>query len=260
MRVIATLVKHWLVPGTMSFLLGGVMVGAAALNTGDVGSMAGRAWLTALAVAYWLMSLPAVAASLLAWSSTGDQPIQSADAARGARLMVVIGNGSVSYSDGRHRVDYLTRRSVYCAFEAARLYALCRPARIITSGGLTTGRSEADLLRDLLVACGVPAGSIVVESRSRTTAEQVANVTHMLEPGDQTRPLLVVTTPAHMPRVSGLFRSRGLTIVPAVTADLPYDDGRVGWRRWTPSMAALTGSASAVYELLARLGARWSTP
>jgi hypothetical protein len=48
-----------------------------------------------------------------------------------------------------------------------------------------------------------------------------------------------------------LFRARGIDAVPSVTPDLRYDEGRTGWRRWSPSTAALRGSESAMYEFLA---------
>jgi hypothetical protein len=60
-----------------------------------------------------------------------------------------------------------------------------------------------------------------------------------------------VTTAAHMARVMSLLTSHGVDAVPSVTPDLRYDEGRAGWGRWRPSMAALRGSESAMYEYLA---------
>ena len=47
------------------------------------------------------------------------------------------------------------------------------------------------------------------------------------------------------------FVAQGIDAMPSVTPDLRYDEGRTGWARWWPSMAALRGSESAMYEYLA---------
>jgi hypothetical protein len=47
------------------------------------------------------------------------------------------------------------------------------------------------------------------------------------------------------------FVAQGVDAIPSVTPDLRYDEGRTGWTRWWPSMAALRGSESAMYEYLA---------
>ncbi|MBS1817551.1 MAG: YdcF family protein [Acidobacteria bacterium] len=257
MRALSEFVKEWLVPGTMSCLLAGTIVGVVLLNVAATATL-GRVWLTLFAALYLLLSMPAVSSFLIARmqdthpaADAGGRP----DAATAAAdALIVVGNGSVHYTDGDRRVDYLTRRSVFCAFEAARIYAQARPSRVIATGGVAghpSARPEAELLRDLLVDLGVPVNQIGVEARSRTTAEQVANVCALLRAAGVRDPFIVVTTPAHMRRVLALFDQHGVRTIAATTPELRYDEGRTGWRRWWPSMAALTGSASAVYELLA---------
>jgi len=257
MRALSDFVKEWLVPGTMSCLLAGMVVGVVLLNVGATAMLA-RVWLTALAAVYLLLSMPAVSAFLIARmqgtnGSGPREPCVDGSTPTGGAL-IVVGNGSVHYTDGERRVDYLTRRSVYCAFEAARLYAAVRPSRVIATGGVAghpNARPEAELLRDLLVDLGVPSNQISIETRSRRTAEQVAHVCALLECTRARDPFIVVTTPAHMRRVLALFDTHGVRTIAATTPELRYDEGRTGWRRWRPSMAALTGSASAMYELLA---------
>lgn len=257
MRTLVSFVKQWLVPGTMPFLLLSLLAGTVLLNAGPTFLAAGRVWLTAVAVLYWLLSLPAVAAALIDRQGREYQSIIRPEDAVGATVLVVVGNGSVHYSDGTHAVDYLTRRSVFCVFEGARLYKVFRPDFVIATGGDAGNRPgatpEAELIRQMAVACGVPGDRVIVESRSRTTAEQVTNVVALLSERGIDGPVVVVTTSAHIARVASLFADRGMRIVPAVTPELRYDEGRSGWRRWWPSMAALTGSASAMYELLARV-------
>jgi uncharacterized SAM-binding protein YcdF (DUF218 family) len=239
----------------MTFLVLGLCVGVILLHADPRVRWLGDAWFIALVAVYWLLSLPAVAHALISRLQHKHGTIDTPAAAGGARVIVVVGNGSYSYADGRFIIDQLTRRSAFCVFEAARLYGLLQPDRVIVSGGFgtagTRARPESELMRDELVRFNVPFDRIVLESTSRTTDEQAANVARLLREKDGLARAVVVTTAAHMPRVMALFRARGIDAVPSVTPDLRYDEGRTGWRRWSPSTAALRGSESAMYELLA---------
>ena len=108
-------------------------------------------------------------------------------------------------------------------------------------------------MRDQLVIFQVPSDRILVESRSRTTSEQAANVTEIIEERRLAGPIVAVTTAAHMPRVMAEFGAHARDVVPSVASALRYDEGQTGWRRWVPSTAALRGSETVLYEVLARL-------
>jgi len=255
MRIIADAVKRFLIPGSGGFLFIVFGAGVVILNSGPFGMLLGRIWLTALLALYWLLSLPVVANALLTNLQRPYGTIRIAAEAQGAIVLVVIGNGSVHYASGAFFVNQLTRRSVHCTFEAARLYRLLDPERIVVSGGVVRPQSgavpESELIRDQLVAFGVPADRMVLESASRNTQEQIANAADLIATHGLPSPVVVVTTAAHVPRVMRCCANRGLRAVPSVTLDLQYDDGRVGWRRWVPRAAALRGSESAMYEYLA---------
>jgi uncharacterized SAM-binding protein YcdF (DUF218 family) len=256
---LSDIVKQWLIPGSFPFLLAGSTAGVTLLYAGGAAAAIGRVWLTMLVLLYWVLSLPAVCNALIAGlASTSISPRPSGR----VHAVVAFGNGNVHYTDGLNRVDYLTRRSVFCVFETARLYDIHRPARVITSGGVAghpDARPEAVLMRDLLVTCGVPSAAITMECRSRNTSEQVSNVVALLREDSQlaaTSSVVVVTTPAHSARLLRLFAMHQMPVVPAVMPELRYDEKRSGWNRWLPSMSALTGSASATYEYLANVRER----
>jgi uncharacterized SAM-binding protein YcdF (DUF218 family) len=234
-----------------------LVLGVALINGGAGAARAGRVWLTLVAAAYWCLSLPAVTSRLIAGLGERYGTINaSTPGVADARVLVVIGNGSVHYTDGRHAVDYLTRRSVFCVFEAARVYQLVQPDLVIATGGVAghpAACPEGELMADLLQRCRVPPAAIVAETASRTTAEQVSRVVSMLGTSEPNEPVLVVTTSAHMQRVVALFEAHNVRVIPSITPELRYDDGRRGWRRWVPSMAALTGSTSAMYEYMANM-------
>ena len=260
MQRFAAIVKYWLIPGSMTFLLVGLALGVVLLNAGPIATVAARAWLTSLLAAYFLLSLPIVANLLIAHLHRDFASIRLPRDAAGARVLVAFGNGSVHYAAGALTADMLTRRSYFCVFEAARLFRLLELDWVIASGGGASqdpnARSESDLMREELVRLEVPIDRILLESASRTTGEQVASVARLLDERGLIPPVIVVTTGAHMRRVMKLCRQRQLGAIPSVTPGLRYDEGRTGWRRWWPSLAALTGSHSALYEYLAVIYSR----
>jgi uncharacterized SAM-binding protein YcdF (DUF218 family) len=255
MRHVVHLAKAWLIPGSMPMLLMSVLVCAVLLNLGGPAALAGRVVLTVVAAAYCCLSLPVVSGWLIDRIGEKHRRLESAPAG-GRAAMVVFGNGSVHYTDGSCAVDYLTRRSVFCAFEAARVYRIVAPDVVIAAGGNAGpagAAPESELLASLLAACGVPRNRIVLESASRNTAAQVTNVLAQLAALAPGSTIIAVTTSAHVDRVVALFERHGVRAIAAPTPELRYDAGLTGWRRWLPSMAALTGSASVMYEWMARL-------
>ena len=250
------MVKQWLVPGSTSLLFLAVVAGAVLIAAGPPLRGFGQFLVVVIALLYWSLSLPAVASALIAGLGTRFGRVEASAKELGVRVLVAIGNGSVHYTDGRQHVDYLARRSVYCAFEAARVFELLAPELVITTGGPPgppPAKTEAELLRTMLIGFGVPDDLILAEGASTTTEQQVANVLMLIADRRISGPVAVITTTAHMTRVAALFAARGITIVPSVTPELLYDDGRTGVGRWLPSMSSLIGSSSAMYEYLANL-------
>jgi uncharacterized SAM-binding protein YcdF (DUF218 family) len=249
------IVKRMLIPGSMTFLSLSLVLTVALLHAEPAIRSLGDLWFGILVALYWLLSLPVVANALIGRLQGRYGTIRTAAEAHGAKTIVAVGNGSVSYTDGHFTSDQLTRRSTFCVFETTRLYRLLQPDEVIVSGGApglgSAARAEADLMREELVKLGVPAERIRADTISRTTEEQAVNVAQLLRQRDPGANAIVVTTAAHMPRVMRLFVAQGIDARPSVTPDLRYDEGRTGWTRWWPSTAALRGSESAMYEYLA---------
>jgi uncharacterized SAM-binding protein YcdF (DUF218 family) len=256
-QAMASVVKAALVPGSTAFLLLGLCAGVFLLYRGHRAITVGRLWLTVLSVTYVLLSLPPVSSALVSglqgrYSSLSDKP-----AARGARVVVVIGNGAVTHSAGGRELHQLARRTAFAVLEAERLYRLLEPEWIVASGGIpnpsTQHKPESEMMRDELVRLGVPSERILLESSSRTTAEQLSNVARILSEKGLGGPSVLVTTPAHARRAMSGAAAHRLDVIPSVTMELRYGTGETGWKQWRPSVDALRGSESAMYEYLAFL-------
>jgi uncharacterized SAM-binding protein YcdF (DUF218 family) len=122
-------------------------------------------------------------------------------------------------------------------------------ARVVLSGGngelLSSGLSEADATRDLLVAMGLDEHRLVLESHSRNTYENAvfSKETADPKPGEI---WILVTSAEHMPRAVGCFRHAGWDI-------LPYPVGYQTDGRWHFDQLNLGGNL----VMLSRAAHEW---
>jgi uncharacterized SAM-binding protein YcdF (DUF218 family) len=112
-------------------------------------------------------------------------------------------------------------------------------AKIIYSGGdpglFTRRGSEADVIPALFESLGVPPGRIMLESRSRNTAENAVYSKALAAPKPRERWLLV-TSAMHMPRAIGAFREAEFPV-----EAYPVDYKTNGWQ----DLGSVLGSLSA---------------
>lgn len=251
----STLVKSFLVPGSISFLVAGLIVGVALLYLGPRAKRWGRIWLTLLLVLYAVLSTPAGADWVAAPLVRSFTPITSREQARGINLVVVLSTGGEVYRAYGQEVTEMGKATAFNALEAARLSRLLGPLTFVASGGIVAPgerqEPEALVLANGLVRLGIPRDRILLEPASRTTREQAVNVAALLKKRGVKR-FILVTAPDHMPRARASFRSLGLDPVPSV-ARFAIATSPGLWQRLRPSINALRQSDWACYEYLARI-------
>lgn len=98
---------------------------------------------------------------------------------------------------------------------AVELYQQGHAPRIIFSSGFTFAFQEAEVMKELAVAHGVPASAILLETKARNTFENVAFVTEILKRHDWGS-LLLVSSPYHMRRALLTFQQHApsLAVIP----------------------------------------------
>jgi uncharacterized SAM-binding protein YcdF (DUF218 family) len=249
-------VKYSFVPGSVSFLVAGVLAGTLLLYSTRLRGL-GRAWLTLLAAGYTVLALPVTVVLLERGLGPAPVPIARVADAHGATAIVVLGAGAVTWGDGDLVVHQLSRRSVVNALEAARLYRLLGGVPVIASGGIAVAagltRPEGDLLADTLVGLGVPRARLVVERLSVNTYEQSVRVAPLVAGHPR---FLLVTTPVHLRRAMALFEARGLHPVAAPSDLGTLHEPPFGRLLYWPNLASLRMSELALYEYLATGNAR----
>ena len=94
---------------------------------------------------------------------------------------------------------------------AVALYRNGAAPLIVLSGGGAGPVAEAEAMRDLALAAGIPAAALLLEPDSRDTLANAANTARLLKALGKSR-IVLVTDRAHLPRATLLFRRAGLDI------------------------------------------------
>jgi uncharacterized SAM-binding protein YcdF (DUF218 family) len=183
----------------------------------------------------WMTGLGVVLLAIGGWSPLANElilPLEQRfpawDASRGPPDGIVVLGGAIvpGVSLARHepQLNEAAER-VTAAVALARRFP---QARIVYSGGngglLYTKGREADYARDLMAQLGITPDRVLIERRSRNTAENAAFTKALVKPKPGERWLLV-TSAAHMPRAMGVFRKVGF----------PVEAFPVDWRTGGPA-------------------------
>ena len=139
---------------------------------------------------------------------------------------------------------------------AAALYKAGKAPVIVLSGGAPGGgRPEAEQMRDLLAVMGIPAGHMLLETRSRDTHDNAVYSAPILKARGMQR-VLLVTSAYHMRRSAALFEAQGLEVVPAPT-DFQEIVAPGVLPGWLPTASSLYQATHALHELTGFWVYRW---
>ena len=192
---------------------------------------------------------------LLAKAIVGSlKPFKASHAAADKRTAVVLlGSGSwrVMDWDGR-TVVYPDPAAASRELETARVFKLINPAVIISSGGSPHPDRPmvpaGEAMRDHLVALGVPADRILVETESATTRDEALIVGRILK-AQGIEQVILVTSETHMRRSLGVFRSVGIVAIPAIALEFLREEAT--WAGLLlPSQGGLDLGSENVHEIL----------
>jgi uncharacterized SAM-binding protein YcdF (DUF218 family) len=101
---------------------------------------------------------------------------------------------------------------------ALDLYKVKRVRKIIFTGGLAQGDtlSEAESARNYAIARGIPTSDLVIENRSRTTYDNLANAKYVADRNDL-HTFVIVSDPLHMRRAMDMSNDLGMNSAPSPT-------------------------------------------
>lgn len=134
--------------------------------------------------------------------------------------------------------DRANDSSLYRVVEGALLWKRCDDCRVIVTGASPT----TDIMGELIVALGVPATRVELDSHAVNTGASAANIARLL--GDA--PFYLVTSACHLPRAMAVFSSAGTRPLPAPTDHkLPRN---IAQAQWQPTPFHLQASDLAMHE------------
>lgn len=213
----------------------------------------GRRWLAIVALLYWTLSTPAGTGLLVRTLRGPYQPLTSADQARGAPVVVLLGSGSMNLRASGRQLSAVTGDAGLRVLEAARLFTLLGGPLVIASGGVTehdpAGAPESVALQRALIGLGVPNERILLESESKNTHDEAVIIKRMLAERGVTT-FILVTSPLHMTRSLRTFEREGMHPIPSPAQLIP--DRTRPDPLLLPNNMWLSIGDLAVYEWLAR--------
>ena len=244
--------KEYLRPSSISCLLALLTPGLVLLFVPSLARW-GRRWVAAVFLFYAFASSQA-GAGLLARTLSGQyRPLTSADEARGARAIVVLGSGSVNLRAAGRQLSSVNKEAGLRVLEAARLFDLLHGPLVIASGGVTEHDSaaapESVALRRALIDLGVRPDRILLESESKNTRDEAIVIKRMLAEHGVTD-FVLVTSPLHMRRSMLAFEQQGMHPIPSTSPLVPERSSAENLL--APSDMWLEISDGVFYEWMAR--------
>lgn len=211
----------------------------------------GQRWLWGLFLFYLVFSTPAGSRMIAAPLMWGITPLQSIEAAKGARVIVVLDGSTDRYEGNSDILEIPGASSAMRALEAARVYKMLEEPLVIVSGGDVSRKRnwspEASALRDAVVKLGVLPQHVLLDSDSQNTRAHALNLVRLLKDRGISD-FVLVTSPTHMLRSILTFRSVGANPVPS-PCHSPVDN-KQGWSAFCPSPEALVFVQQAMHDYL----------
>lgn len=209
-----------------------------------------RAIYLVLATAILVLASNPVVARWLAFQLESQYPQQRIEDIAVHDAIIVLGGGlRLPQRPARHtQIGSGSDRYWY----AARLYRAGKASLIVLAGGnvyVQPGfKGEAYYASELLQEWGVPRAAILIESKSRTTAQNQRNIASFVV-RNGIKSALLVTSALHMPRAHKTFTQLPVPLTPASADVLIRQSHGPAVFKWIPSASALHLSTVALHEI-----------
>jgi len=194
------ILQQFLLPSVFIFVL--ILIGIILIFRKKRGKL-GKILIILGIILYYLFSITPISNLILQPLENQYQPIQKGDLNKADIILLLLGGKEAD---------------VLRASEVLRLYNLQLTtynlqSAIIISGTdpLNPQRKEAEEVKEFLTEGGIPAENIILEDKSKNTAESAKNIREIV--GKE--PFFLVTSAYHLPRSIETFRKTGLNAVPA---------------------------------------------
>lgn len=188
-------------------------------------------WLTRLAAALGLL---VALVTLTPWTTWWAQRMGGPGSPPGGEVLVVLAGSLVGE-------QFLGESSYWRSVYAVLVWRQGHFQRILISGRAGQKNAASALMRDYLVAHGVPSAQIILETESQSTRENAQRSAPLLATLAGRKVLL--TSDYHVPRALAVFRREGIEVEPLPVPDAGKRSSQ--WRgRWPAFLDLCTETAA----------------
>lgn len=192
----------------------------------------------------WLVACTTPA--FVAWLNRGlEHQFPQRDVAAYPRTDVIVVIGGDSFPDDQSDWDDAEGHVAQTRVGFGYLLYMAGKAPVIV---LSAGQGGALRMAAMLRQHGVPPSAIRIEGRSNNTYENAVFSSHILDQ-EGLRRILLVTSPAHMPRAVAAFSKQGFEVIPAPARNDPPLD-QIADDAWRPQRIMIWRSHQAFHEYL----------
>jgi uncharacterized SAM-binding protein YcdF (DUF218 family) len=150
--------------------------------------------------------------------------------------------------------DQLSSTALSRLIEGVRIHNLLPASRLVVSGpGYNGGITQAEVFSKTAASLGVDTNDISTIRTARNTHEEAKTYAAQF---DKNIPVILVTSASHMPRAMMMFKSVGITPIPAPT-DFQSKSTGEGMPSWFPSSEYMNMMKTATIEYVGILYAKW---
>ncbi len=216
-------------------------------------SRKGLRWPLVLYGLLYLDAMPAFAWWTSSWLENAEPRVNTRPEA--AIAIVVFGGGVISpQRPGDPTLPHLG--TLARTLRGLELYREGEPCPLLVSGGKpdpnATEAPVAETMATVLRTSGVPAVDLIIENRSRNTAENAVETARLLRERGLTGPVILVTHGTHLPRAAYHLRAAGVTVIP-IGVDYHTDELSSGGVWLAPRATAVSTNHDTFYEACAWL-------
>lgn len=169
-------------------------------------------------------------------------------------IMVILGGG-VKGSDGFRKSPEASGATYSRVFNGIKIFRQSRARVLVLSGagGQRDGETNADVMKDIAIALGIPENSIITEAMSRNTMEHAIELAKLFPTGERMR-MGVVTSALHMSRAVQAFSKKNPEnrIVP-IPVSYIYSPLKYSFENLIPDFDAFSASSYAIHEWIGML-------
>ena len=201
----------------------------------------------------YLLSIPLVS-NVLVYSMERQYQLPSQEVLKKVDIMVILGGGVMS-SGGFRRYPEASGATYSRVFNGIKIFrqSVAKVLVLSGAGGHRDGETNADVMKNIAIALGIPENKIITEGKSRNTMEHAIELAKLF-PLEERMRIDIVTSALHMPRAVQAFRKKFSknAIVP-IPVGYIYSPLKYSFKNLIPHSNSFSTSSYAIHEWIGML-------